>query len=227
MGLTGWVSSSRGRVGAVAVLLAVLLVVASGYVGYQLGSGPAPPSAPPTSEVATAPIVDTFSMARGDSLGLWRSELDQEWRQIGGTWEASGGLARAQARDGAAIATLDPQGSLRYVQVTVGRLGPGAGVAFRYEDPSNYWSLLAAPLTGRWTLVKVVAGEQTILESYGPASTSPGTTVMLRFDGDRIEVEVDGVGIGGLSDSDLQDQNRAGFVVPAGTRASFDQIIGS
>ena len=100
-------------------------------------------------------------------------------------------------------------------------------MAFRYEDPSNYWSLLAAPLTGRWTLVKVVAGEQTILESYGPASTSPGTTVMLRFDGDRIEVEVDGVGIGGLSDSDLQDQNRAGFVVPAGTRASFDQIIGS
>ena len=63
MGLTGWVSSSRERIGAVAVLLAVVLVVVSGYVGYQLGSGPAPPSAPPTSEVLTAPIVETFSMA--------------------------------------------------------------------------------------------------------------------------------------------------------------------
>ena len=38
------------------------------------------------------------------------------------------------------------RGSLRYVQVTVAEWDPGAGVAFRYEDPSNYWSLLAVPL---------------------------------------------------------------------------------
>ena len=90
------------------------------------------------------------------------------------------------------------------------------------------WPFLS---TGRWTLVKVVAGEQTILESYGPASTSPGTTVMLRFDGDRIEVDVDGVGIGGLSDPDLQDRNRAGFSLcrrargPHSTRSSAADIV--
>ena len=49
---------------------------------------------------------------------------------------------------------------------------------------------------------------------------------MLRFDGDRIEVEIDGVALGDMSDPDLQDKNRVGFVVPAGARAAFDQIVG-
>jgi len=215
-------SSPRARVGVVAVLL----VSVSGCVGYQLGSEPEPTSttSAPTSDGVAMPVVDTFSTDRGD--GLWRSELDQEWRQIGGTWQASRGRATGQARDGAAIATLDPEGSLTFVQVIVGRVVAGSGVVFRYEDPSNYWSLLASPLGGEWSLVKVVDGDQTVLGSYGPAPTERGATVMLRFDGDRIEVEVDNVELGGLSDSDLQDKNRVGFVVPAGATATFDQIVG-
>ena len=115
---------------------------------------------------------------------------------------------------------------MTFVQVIVGRVVAGSGVVFRYENPSNYWSLLASPLGGRWSLVKVVDGDQTVLESYGPAATGRGTTVMLRFDGDRIEVEIDGVALGDMSDPDLQDKNRVGFVVPAGARAAFDQIVG-
>jgi len=79
----------------------------------------------------------------------------------------------------------------------------------------------------RWNLVKTVNGERTDVESYGPARVDAGAALIIRLDGDQIEIEIDGTVVGDVRDPDLADRNAVGFFIPDGGQASFDQLVAS
>ena len=91
---------------------------------------------------------------------------------------------------------------------------PGAGIAFRFQDADNHWSLTAAPSRGVWELRKVLRGESVLIaEAAGPVAD--GTTVTVAQRGAELQVLLDGVEAIRISDPALQDQARSGLVAGA------------
>ena len=199
---------------------AVVFAFAAGHLSARDGGGDESGDV----ERAGSPVVDDFSTGRGQ-FGLGETPTGQPWRQVEGRWTVRNGLAHGAGRDGVTIASVDPGGSVGLIQVVVGDVVAGSGVVFRFGDTENHWALLAAPAVARWNLVKTVNGERTDVESYGPARVDAGTALIIRLDGDQIEIEIDGTVVGDVRDPDLADRNAVGFFIPDGGQASFDQII--
>jgi hypothetical protein len=211
----------RATLGAVAIVTAVA-VLSTLVALLARGDDPEPvrrvAAAPPTSV-----IVDSFG--RPNRVGLGPAETGGRWASVSGSWTTAAGKARLQkpAAKGPNIAVVDVQAPNGLVQATVGHVGAGSGIVFRYANPFNHWALVAAPRFATWSLQRVIDGERTAVRRIGPASTADGTSILIRNGSDTIEVIIDGRLVATVRDRNLNDATRSGLFVAEGvTDASFD-----
>jgi len=171
---------------------------------------------------------DAFS--RPDQrFGLGATPQGLEWRSVGGAWGVSrstayvSGPAPAPAR---ALAVLDVAGGDGSVQVTLPRVANGAGLVFRYQDPANFWAVVAVPDYATWAVVRALAGQEQVVANTGVSAVRDGTTVGVRTSGDTIEVLVDRAVAATVSDGALRSAGAVGMTAGGSDagRARFDDF---
>lgn len=144
------------------------------------------PEATPTTPLATTELAaDTFDRANAESLG--KADSGQTWVSEMGTWGIKGNAAHvAQPREEGfrQVALLDTeavymnQGS---VTVDFKNAAPGAGIVFRYNNPFNYYAIVAQPGGANWRIEQIVGGETTnIGVVQAPSEGAVSMTVQLR-----------------------------------------------
>lgn len=210
-------------------------------VGFLLGYvlAPSPPPEPPGStgpavlenrDRLGAPLLvagglDTFDIDSPGSLGAMPG--GPSWRAVRGGWAVALGEAYpaspAPGRSLAVVALGQGDGA---AQVRVARLTQGSGVVFRYRDPSNYWYVAAVPAYGSWSVVKVLDGQEQTVANTGTSSVKDGTTVGVRFQGQTIDVAIDGVVRASVSDGALSTADGVGMAVwgSDAAKARFDDF---
>lgn len=109
----------------------------------------------------TAEFGDSFDRpARTDGLG--ETPNGQKWRPVAGTFGIDGGVALVTEASG--NTTIAVVGSLEYPTVTARVSGRGAcGLVSRFVDDKNYVAARRAPVLGKWVLVAVRGGKETLL----------------------------------------------------------------
>lgn len=180
-------------------------------------AGRATPVAPPR--------LDTFDRP-DDSSRLGGTVGAARWRTPAGTWGTRGRKAVVdQLGAGRSLAVVDGERSDGIVQVQVDEVGTGAGLVFRYRDPTNYWAVEAVPNYATWTVVKVVGGVSRVMADSGPTGTAAGTVVNVRMEGDRIDVVVGSQSIT-VVDGTFRDATMVGMTASGagGTTARFDDF---
>lgn len=153
-------------------------------------------------------LADDFERPDADRL----DDPDHPWAVARGAWAV---------RDGhAALTEPGPGGPRNLVvlpadradgvaRVTATAVEPGWAFAFRVRDEHNYWSLVARPETGSWSIEVVRDGVATEIEQF--LAVAPA-------DGDRIEVHLTGaliaVTVNGTTGNEVDDDDpaRAGGV---------------
>ena len=206
-------------------VLAVVLVVVGGVLIATSGDGG---SSRRGGEATAAVLGTTDGFERAGALTLGPLTSDRDWLPVAGTWGIDDGDARVvrpvEARNHALVRLGAGDGA---VQARIEHITNGAGVVFRFQDPFNYWAVVAAPSVGTWNLVRVENGESTVLGNTGPSAVADGTTVAARFDGDDIEVMVNGEVRLAAADGFLSDQGRVGLTVRGGdaAEARFDDVV--
>jgi len=194
-------TSSRGRLGY-GLLYAVLMLVAIGLVGRG-----------PTSSVTVEG--DTIDFVRaGRNGGLPTTEALGAWRYEAGTWTVDGGAIGEASDAGATFAILDPKPGAS-VEATFDTLADGAELIFRYQDPTNYWGIRAAPSYGGWNIVKVVDGRETV-ERVLVGQALDGTRVGVQQAGTRFRVMLNGLVRSRIDDAALAKAPGVGLMAPAG-----------
>jgi hypothetical protein len=203
-------------VGAVSAVIVLLGVIA--YVVFDGGEGP-------TTLTASGPPTDAFDR-RPPADGLGRSPGGQQWQSVRGSWGISQGRARTHAATpqlAPALATVDRPDPDGVVAVSVAQVAPGAGLLFRYEDPSNFWAVVVRPDSDEWLVVAVVDGmivrQQVVGGGFlSPAAVAPDAQLELHLDGPWIDLFINDVKAEALYDERLQAATGAGLV--AGGRAA-------
>jgi len=185
--------------------IAVVLVAAAGLVGLSLRASGGHTRHPTL-------VADAFTRAdTRQTLGT--TDSGQAWQAVHGVWAIRDHAARLVRITGAkssfaVVDTGSPDGTVTLTESTV---APGAGLVFRYRDPSNYWAVEAAPRYGTWAIRKVSGGRQIVGANTGLSGLANGTTVTVRFKGTAIDVFVNGVRRHTLVDSDFSDATMAGL----------------
>jgi len=139
-----------------------------------------------------SPALDPFG--RDDSTSaLGSMPAGLSWQAVSGTWGTAGGQAYV-SRPGAHsdLAVVRPPIGDGVVQVRMAKSGRLAGLVFRYRGSSDYWAVVAAPDYATWVVVRVAAGEETVVGNTGLVSTGDGTTIGVRLRGADVDVMVDG-----------------------------------
>lgn len=173
--------------------------------------------------IADITVFDSFQRPNG-SLGT--ADTGQSWSADLGTWvvTASGGdlFIRAQCNalvGGEGIATIDSGEQDCWISAEVGQGWGGVevcGLAFRYEDNSNYWKVSIARGSTTLKLIKVVADVETtdsVTITGGSALT--GDRFEVTMDGDSIAVKFRGIPYIQIEDSFQNDKTKHGFYTEA------------
>lgn len=146
-----------------------------------------------------------FSQGTDHPSGVPPDLRGQRWHQSAGTWgtlassayvsappccsdPASRDESRTSSRaDSLLLADLGTDGT---AEVVLEQVHPGAGLAFRAVDPSNYLGFVVSPDATGWELVRVVDGVPAFDPIEGPPPRD-GVIVGARFEGTTLELSVD------------------------------------
>jgi len=175
----------------------------------------------------TPTLIDNFG--RGDDpASLTTADTGQPWSTVSGTWGVEGEAAFAAGLDGdaPAVAVLEQAHRDGLTEVTLTTIAEGAGLVVRYEDPGNYWSIVAHPGTGTWTVAQVTDGEAVPAGEFS-APTVDDTTISVTQNGTTIRVLIDGAEYLTLQDIPLEAPYRAGLVATseASLAARWDRYL--
>lgn len=139
-----------------------------------------------------------------DPADLGLSAGGEPWNQAVGTWGVQAGQAfLAGPIGGRNLAVVDPGRSDGRVQVQVAVASEGAGLVFRYQDPFNYWAVVAVPAYATWTAIKVVDGREQVAADTGLSAAADGTSIGVRLDGETIDVVLNSRVIATVTDAAL------------------------
>jgi hypothetical protein len=214
----------QGRLLLVAAGVLVVGLVVGILIGIGVQSGPAANHVGEITQVLGTG--DGFDRV-DDPGGIGSQAGGPRWRTDGGQWRIVGG--KAAATPGAtgrtfAVAPIDAgDGAL---QVRLDKVTDGAGLVFRYRDPLNYWSVVAAPHYATWSVTKTVRGLTSPVVGTGLTSTKDGTTVAVRMKADTIDVVIGGRVRKTITDRTLAREGLGGMTVSGqgGDAARFDDF---
>ena len=160
-------------------------------------SRPATRTAPATgaSSSLTPIVIDTFDRADDpDSLG--DAGEGGTWDPVAGTWGirddaavTSGGAGEGPVPRRRAPADGRGDG---LTEVTMTVVEDGAGLVFRYLDPQNYWSIVANPGVGTWTVNRTIDGDAELAGEL-PGPTNDNVTISVEQKGSNLRFLLDGV----------------------------------
>jgi len=200
----------------------VLLLLAGMFLGYRLNAGPGG-GAQPNHEgevLSVSGTADPFDRP-DDPSSLGAVPEGPPWRAEAGTWGVVAGQAAVTTpAQGHSLAVVPLGGGDGTVQVRLAKVVNGAGIVFRYQDPLNYWAVVAVPYYATWAVSKTVGGHTSGMGSTGLSAVQDGTTVAVRLVGGTIDVAVEGQVRRTVADADLRRAPSVGMVAPAGTGAS-------
>ncbi len=169
-----------------------------------------------------APVRDAFDRADG-SLG--KTPTGQQWKVDGGSWAVRDREAVLSSRptDTASIATVDIGSTEGWIQVTASTAPDGVGAVFRYQDPKNYWRVVAVPGYATFNVFKVINGAETRVGSTGITNYATmavgaekvglNVTIGIRMRGEEFTVFIDGFEMVTMRATELIKARRAGIVV--------------
>lgn len=227
--------SARARL----IVIGVALLVA----GFLIGRLTAPDSDSPVAAVAPAEGAPSNTFPAGDQNreGFWgfvdykrlaadtfdrpdnRDTLGdagtgEPWQAVSGTWGIERNAARLVVSDPEQpnLAILPAPDGDALVEVTMAVPEDGAGLAFRYVDPSNYWAVTTNPSLGTWSVSRTVDGAAEIIGELR-APSSAGTTITITLSGARLRFLVDAVEQLTLDDETFAGRRYAGLIAPAGS----------
>lgn len=125
---------------------------------------------------------------------LGTADTGQPWEVVTGTWgiltDAATVSEGTTEQTLLAIAPQEVNDGL--VEVTLRVAAQGAGLAFRYRDPENYWSVTADPTSNTWTVAQVVDGVATTAAEFS-APAFDGVTISVTQSETTIRFLIDGV----------------------------------
>ncbi len=127
------------------------------------------------------------------------------WRSVWGIWVVYTGRLAIDTPDERTSLVVTESPSVTYtVKASIPTVAPNAGLVFRYQDPSNYWAILAQVdlarpihdliVAGTWDIVRAVGGVTTRVASFGvlacctngtnlSVSTQPNGTMLFSREG--------------------------------------------
>lgn len=176
---------------------------------------------------ASGPTVDTFDDAAPTVDGMEPSTnpLGVEWAVVSGGMSTYRGVMEGApgSRDEPALAILDfGDHHITSVAASWRNVATGSGIVFRYQSPSYYWLLTAAPQYGSWNLYRRIAGETTYVENIA-YSARDGNDVEVRFEADGVSVWIDGQPRRTIVDPLLVEEETVGVIIgKAGPEARVD-----
>jgi peptidoglycan/LPS O-acetylase OafA/YrhL len=138
-------------------------------------------------------VIDSFE--RADSpTSLTTADSGVTWAPARGTWgvEDRRAIVAPAEDDAPRLAVLTQPERDGLVEVTLTTMAEGAGLLVRYEDPDNWWAVIARPSSGRWSVIQAVDGEPVPIAEFA-APTDDGTTVSVTQHDVLLRVLVDGV----------------------------------
>jgi peptidoglycan/LPS O-acetylase OafA/YrhL len=146
-------------------------------------------------------------------IGTAADAGDQGWQVVSGTWTVDDGRAATAPGGGpAARIALAPQTTNDgLVEVNLDVPAVGAGLVFRYANPSNFWAITADPDTLTWSVVQRVDGADTAVTSF-VAPVFHQVTVTVTLSGETIRFLVNGVERGRVLDPAPLTLLRSGLI---------------
>lgn len=211
--------------GAFLTAIVVVILVRSSNVEPGDVGGDARPELVP-GNVGELVTIDTTldSFDRPDQQSEMGGGDSQGWAPEVGAWAISGGQAfPSEPTSERSLLVRDLGESDVAVQAELRKVSHDAGVVFRYEDPSNYWAVVATPDYGTWVLFKVVDGEEEVVATTGLSETSDGTIVGLRGNGQIIDVTLNERVMVTVADGALRTATKAGMTA-RGTEPRFEDF---
>lgn len=182
----------------------------------------------PASTTTAAPTVATVGPPRADSFDDRDAVAGGPlgWEVTNGEWEVADGSARPVDTPvgTSAIAVIDGGGPDLRVRASVEGLATGAGIVFRYESLTDYFSLVYLPTDGApgepYKVLHVTSEAVDIIGSFGGAF---GSQVDMGVDlvGEDITVIIAGAARGTVSDPDGAGRPTVGVAAVAGAEASY------
>ena len=170
-----------------------------------------------------APVRDDFDRTNAPVLGA--STGGGKWKAEGGSWGIRNREAILNSAPGLrpTMATVDIGQTEGWIQVSGTTVPEGFSLVFRYQDPSNYWRLVAVPGYATWNVFRVVKGSETRVDSLGLANYANPSTVAVRLKGKAMTFFVDGLETKTFKDPALMKAHRAGIGIasPKGVGARF------
>ena len=171
--------------------------------------------------------VDTFDRADA-SDGLGETGTGETWETPTGKWGIEGGSPGCSPaiRTKPNIAIVPASEGDGLVEVTMATPEQGAGLVFRYQDPSNYWAVTTSTSLGTWAVTRTVDGEaEAVAELNAPVTA--GTTITVILTGTQVRFLVDSVDTLSLDDSTFAGVRQAGLIAPADSplEARWDRFL--
>jgi len=135
------------------------------------------------------------------------------WRVDGGTFAVQAGSANGVASGQTpAFATVAFRPGLRVFSTNYIHVESGSGIAFRYADANNYWSVVASQQFGTWNISKTVQGQTSFVANTGNNLYQNDTEVGLQFAGNEVTVVIDGKPSMRIADTTLAHASRVGLL---------------
>lgn len=204
--------TERGWLAVIAVGLTVVLLATVGVVASVLR--------PPTS------FTQRFDqpLATLDGQPAFGGAF---WSVAGGTFDSNGdGLAAHPRQVGhPAIAVVDLGRPLTSFTVDLGSPARATGIVFRYQDPFNYWTLIAAPGYATWVIFERTAGTTHYVGNTSGLDLLPDRdTVTLTFSDAVVTIAINGQTRQTLSSRELATATGIGFIATDESTTRWDQI---
>ena len=132
--------------------------------------------------VSVRGVVDTFD--RADAAELGAVPRGPRWASTSGRWGVAGHQAALLEPAGdASVAAVDLGSGDGSAEVRVATVVTGAGLVFRYRGPNDFWSVVALPFYGTWTVVRRIGGQSTAVASTGLSPVGDGVTLAVTMKG--------------------------------------------
>jgi hypothetical protein len=185
------------------------------------------PLATEAQAASDANLYDSFTRANSaTSLGSLE-QGGQAWSVTpsGTSWGVTSGRAYLATDDATwndHYATVNGSANVR-VLVTLATLGQYSGLTFRFVDRNNCWKLATDTSAGKYFLTKFVGGTQTFPLQIAQAPVA-GDVLEVRTNGSRIDVYINGVARGGVTDTSHQTATRVGLLSSQDNLARFDEF---
>ncbi|MFP2910218.1 hypothetical protein ACLESD_35300 [Pyxidicoccus sp. 3LFB2] len=185
------------------------------------------PMATGTQAASDANLSDAFTRANSStSLGSLE-QGGQAWSitPAGTAWGVTSGRAYLATDDATwndHYATVNGSANVR-VLVRLTTLGQYSGLTFRFVDRANCWKLATDTAAGKYFLTKFVGGTQSFPLQIAQAPVA-GDVLEVRANGSRIDVYINGVAKGGVTDTSHQTATRVGLLASQDNLARFDEF---